>query len=155
MTLKNRNVYLKIIELALPQANGFTGAQLIGEHVPDMDFWKTWEINIIDRYLTNADTNYKQNKILGKSGNAETMFIVIDTNEFGKNIYTLSYDAHFKYIDYQELKLARKNATQARMFSFIAIGVAVLSIVISLLFTQKVRIEQAQINEIKHTIIKY
>jgi len=53
----------------------------------------------------------------------------------GDTTYLMSMDSYFKLIEYKEIVLARESATSARRYSLWAIGLAVTSLVVSIVFS--------------------
>lgn len=91
-------------------------------------------------------------------GYSETLFSVVERGATTSHIadswkYCINFDARFKYIDYQELKLARDTASSARKLAILAIIVAILVPILTALFvTQSVKIETGQLEEVKASV---
>lgn len=147
-----RSIFLRIIEHGLKFPNGFKYNQFIGGLKLD-----SWETKIINRYLKGAYLNTYNSTIIGKAGQVETPFILVEYGNSSSfmdpsHTYLISYDANFKYIDFQELKFARETSKEARNFSKIAIIISLaaffasifIPIFIAKYFTQTVKIENSQ-----------
>lgn len=97
--------------------------------------FKEWEVKILENYLKIAHENDGRSRDFRSPLLSETIFFVVkaESGNFkeDRNLYTLTTDALFKFIDYKELKFARENAKEARRLSMYAIGLSVLAIVIS------------------------
>ena len=126
------SIFLKIIEFGLNRPDGFTYEEIMEELRLD-----GWEKDITGEYLRCAFKNAYYMRNVGESANIETPFFVVKLRgshfESGDAKYIISFDAHFKYIDYQELKFARENAEHAKTFSLRAIKLSCIAIVISLI----------------------
>jgi len=151
-----KDIYIKILEFGESRPDGFNLNDILTDKKLKL---ADWEKNIIKKYCKNAHLNTKQYMASGIP-NLETLFLVISggnnyDNEACK--YVINLDSRFKYIDYLELKEAIKTAREARWLSMVAIIISIIavvtSIVVVLIFTQTVKIDQQQYNEIKSLII--
>ncbi len=150
------NFYIRVIEYGIKHPDGFTYDEIIDSKELGL---KDWEKEAMKKYFHNAYVNFNQNESMGKSGSAETLFLLINRKNLNfihdSNKYTINFDSHFKYIDYQELKFARENAKTAKTLSLCAIGIAVLSIAAAIfaqLWLNTVRIDPEQINRILNAL---
>ena len=138
------NFYIKLFEFANKYPKGFDYQTLEDTIKPE-----DWEKKIIQQYLKNACENNARSSsfdmtILG------TPFITLFTGSdyFGKECkYTLSYDAYFNYLDYIELKEARKWSKDAEKHAKVAISIAIVSLVLSIIFSIWQILQPTKINE--------
>lgn len=65
----------------------------------------------------------------------ESMFLNLRFHRNNEEVYCLTTEAKFKYIDFLELEQARENSQQARKYAKISIGIAIGALVISALGT--------------------
>lgn len=147
--MEEQNFHFEVLAWAADKPNGFNYNELmkIRKFTPT-------EIGILQRYLENASLNYNRTKERPDySFIPETIFHQVQggtSYEDQNSKFILTSDALFKYLDYQELKFARANASQARQYSIIAIGISIFAIIASALvpfliskyMTQTVRIEK-------------
>lgn len=156
MKINMNNLYIKLFEFANKYPQGFNYPTLIKEVSLE-----EWEIKITQQYLSNACKNHDRSG--GTYPILESPFI---TTYFGGDYYgadckyTLSYDAYFDYLDYIELKEARKWSVEAKIQSKKAIAIAIWTLVISIILSifsitcsiwqinSSVRINQNQFNDI-------
>lgn len=151
------SIFLRIINFGLKHPDGFTYVEIMGSLKLE-----GWEKTTAQRYLDNAYKNNFNAPIPGRSTNLETPFFAtsIDRNndyQYQENKYIISFDAHFKYLDYQELKFARQNAREAKMLSLWAIRISILAVIVSagvplwiaLGVNQSVRIDSRQLQYLK------
>ncbi len=121
------------------------------------------EKDVLKTYLQIAHKNHYSIGVTGAGPvNPDTLFLalyILDYNNYadGRNKYVISLESHFNFIDYQELRLARKNAKDAKISAFIAIAISVLAILIPVLTTQDievrndVKIDNNQLEQILNT----
>ncbi|MFH1769923.1 MAG: hypothetical protein ABH833_04695 [Parcubacteria group bacterium] len=151
------SIFLRLIDFGLSLSDGFTHEQIIAGLSLENKLPK-WERKIVEKYLEAAYQNAYQQKVSGQTANIDTPFFVAElgnSSHYGESShkYIISFDAHFKYIDYQELKLAKRTAQEARILSMWAIRISILAIIISALvplwiaynMTQTVRIDSNQL----------
>lgn len=142
-------LYIRVIRLALEYPEGFKYSDIINNDKLDLN---DWEKNTIDRHFLYACRHFT----LGDKTKGETIFLFIhgqyDNHKSEENKYILNFEAEFTFIDYQELKFARKNAKEARILALIAIIISVIAILASLLITQKVMIDDNQFQKIINSI---
>ncbi|HYD93349.1 MAG TPA: hypothetical protein VEB18_02750 [Candidatus Paceibacterota bacterium] len=154
------SIFLRVIDYGLGYPEGFTYPQLVSGLK-----LKGWETKIVNEYLETAYKNAYNAKITGQRGNAETPFFIVEQGDGGgfmheHHKYIVGFDAHFKFIDYHELKSARENAKEAKKLAVIAIAVSVLAafisavapIVVAQVLTQTVKLDPAQIETIQNSI---
>ncbi len=155
------NIFLKAIAFGLEHPGGFSYKEII-EGLGLTEDTLRWEKAIVEKYLHSAHTNARQSKVMGESGNNETPFLLLghphnSLFQDDSHRYSLTLDAHFKYLDYQELKFAREASREARTLSMWAIGISVFAIVISSVIsiwlaffnTQTVKLDPAQVEILK------
>jgi len=152
--MKDKDVYIKILEFGINRIGGFTYNEIIS--AKELKNLEKWEKDIIDKYLLSAFRN-KQHVNQMKSADYETMFFIIEGGDGNYNDnttkYVLSLDSRFKYIDYIELKEAREMSRQANKNANKALWFAVATIIISIILTflqiySPVEIKNKQINQI-------
>lgn len=155
-----KSIYLRIIEYGLKFPNGFK----YQEFIEGLSL-ESWETKIVNKYIDDAYQNAYNLRVGTQVGQVETPFVLIEngnSNHFmdPNKKYLISFDAHFKYIDYQELKFARETAKEARKYSMIAIGISIFAllasivvpILISKYFTQEVKLDSSQLDILQQTI---
>lgn len=156
--MKNKDAYIKILEFGINRAMGFTYDEII--NAKELKKLKEWEIKIIDKYLNNALINHQRSNTL-EATILETMFIIIKgggkDHRDSNTKYILNYDSRFKYIDYIELKEVRESTRKANRNANIAIGFAVITILISISLTlwqikSPIEIKDEQVNTIINKI---
>lgn len=154
------SIYLKVIDFGLGYPDGFTFKQVM-----EGLGLEGWEQATIQEYFYNAYTNDNSKRGVNPGGSMETPFFLIKRG--GGNYqddtyrYIVSYDANFKFIDYHELKFARANAKEARTLATIAIAVSVgaalasifMPVFIAQWFTQNVRLDSDQLQDLKSALI--
>jgi len=130
-----KNLYLRITEYGVKHPKGFSCDKILRNKTLNL---KKDEKSVVEKYLHSAHVNARETKTMARSGNSETPFLLIG-NPSGHmysdetNKYTLSFDAHFKYVDYLELKFAREHATQAKTLSLWAIKVATVTLAVTVI----------------------
>lgn len=126
------SIFLRMIEYGLTRPDGFTRNEILGAVCP-----KDWEEKIVADYLDNAVGNKHGSGVPGSSTNRETPFFAIRIDQLDHqsemNLFIINFSSYFNYLDYQELKHARANAREARMYSWVAIFISVLAVVVSVL----------------------
>ena len=149
------SIFLRAIDFGLAYPDGFTYEQIMKGLALEGP-----ERKVVDEYLNAAFSNAYSKRSTGTRGVVETPFFVIeDSGNYGHingHKYIISFDAHFKFIDYHELKFARQNAKEARNLATIAIavsiGAALASIVMPIFvaqwFTQNVKIDSVQLQSL-------
>ena len=155
-----KSIFLRIIEHGLNFPHGFKYNEFIGELKLD-----GWEKKVADEYFKAANLNSRSLNQTITASNIETPFLLVEIGPSGfygdiNHTYIISYDANFKYIDYQELKFARRTAREARKFSKIAIVISVVAFFASILvpifiakyFTQTIKLEHSQLEFFKESI---
>ena len=136
---------IKVLAWASKRTEGFTSAELYNDFT-----FPNWQRTLLDKHFQHATENTSRRGMPSYPEISETIFYHIQGG-----IFVLSTEALFKYIDYKELELARKNATQARNYSLVAIGISVLAIMVSALvpiwiankMTQTVEISDEQVSQ--------
>lgn len=131
--LKAKHFLIEVLAWTAGKPQGFTYAELTAAFE-----FEDWQKKIIDAYFQNAESNDRKSRAASSSPLNETIFHVIYTgpnfdfrNEAYK--YILTTDALFKFIDHQELELARENAREAKNSSTWAIRLSVIAIIVSIL----------------------
>lgn len=108
-----KDIYIKLLDFGDKNQEGFSFDDIITGlkgHISD------WETDIINTHIDNAAYNKSH---IGSPGffAKETMFLCIQyvssRSQDPRNQYIINLDARFKYIDYVELKEARKTANYA------------------------------------------
>ena len=157
---------LDVLEWAKKRSGGFSYSELISSRG-----FEEWEIKLLESYLKVAHENEGRSRDFRSPLLSETIFFVAKpgSGDFkdDTNLYTLTTDALFKYIDYEELKLARENAKQARSISEKSIGISERSMIVAMLavgvsvivpllvtslVTQNVKIDEAQLKSVESKI---
>lgn len=150
-----KSFLIRVIEWGLKHPQGFgvtdvTDAAELALSAQEKDIIKT--------YLQTA---YKNNRAMAVVGtgpvSSESLFLLLYgygsdyLNEGNK--YVISLDAHFNFIDYQELKFARKNAKEAKLLSVLAILISaaalIIPVIVAVCVTQDVRIDARQLESMK------
>ena len=158
--IDDNHYLIKILKWAEKKTDGFTYNELI-----ESQKFNEQEISTINRYFSSANHNAEFLKTPSFSQIPETIFHAInhDRNDYKSdtNKYVLTVDSLFRYIDYEELKLARKTSEEARVFSSWSIRIAIIAIIISIIMpiiissrSTKVEISENQFNEFKLLIDK-
>ena len=141
---------IKVLEWAEKKNNGFRYHDL--ERTFD---FKDWQWSTLHSYFNYAFHNHRSD--IGRHNHArETIFqqidgdgdVCTDTN----NIYTLTPNAYFIYIEYLGIKEARENAESARRYSMFSIVIALLALLVPLYLVQTVKLSDRQIEEIKTSL---
>jgi len=134
--MKNKDIYIKILEFGINRIKGFNYDEVIGDK--RLKYLKSWEIEIIDKYFFNAHRN-KHNNAMRKPADLETMFVLIQNDNSGYKSktmkYTLNLDSRFKYIDYIELKEARETANKANKHANYALVAVIITTITSLVIS--------------------
>ncbi len=161
LKIMKKDIYIKLIEFGRKNYSGFNYEDLNKSQELDDDIKEVGNI-----MLKNAYSNTFKS-IHGGYSNLETMFLVKSNNGgYIENYidpkikYVLNLDADFKYIDYQELKHARRMSREAKKTSEKSIKIAIIAmmlsviipIIVALLFTQTIKVNRNQFNEIKTLI---
>lgn len=131
--MKN-NFFIKLIETGL----GFNDSFSYNQFLEKITNNEEWQIKIIDTYFDNAVNNWNANTY------RETIFLVAEETSAAvqperykskRFKYTINLEATFKFIDYIELINARENAQESKRLSWLAIILAFITIVISIIFS--------------------
>lgn len=109
-------------------------------------------------YFDSNSTNTLQIELLSQKVNL--IVNVLDEiatktkGRLGSESYTIKFEYYAYLTEIDELELARTNAKQARTFSFIAIGISILSIFASIGFNMwgSSKIDEEQIDSLQQTI---
>ena len=126
-----KNIYIKIFEFGNKNLDGFDYDKII----QDIVGLKDWEKLIIEENIRNAwyNKNY-----LGTSGfNSKESFFYCMNHGGGNyglasgNKYIINSESFFNYLDYIELKEARKNSKDAQKNATIAIWIAIATFLVS------------------------
>ena len=162
MTKMDKSIFLRVIEHGLKFPNGFKYNQFIEGLKLD-----GWEKKVADEYFKAANLNSRSLNQTITASNIETPFLLVEMGPSGfygdvNHTYIISYDANFKYIDYQELKFARETAKEAKKFSKLAIGISILAFLASILmpiyiakyFTQTIKLDSSQLELIQKSTNK-
>lgn len=147
------SIFLRVIDYGLGYPDGFSYTELV-----DGLKLEGWERKIVDEYLEIAYNNAFNARIHGIRGSAHSPFFLVQEGAsrsfmHGDHKYIMSFDAHFKFIDYHELKFARENAREARHLSVKAIAISVGAVVVSIFIpifvaqwlTQTIKIDETQL----------
>lgn len=154
------SIFLRMIDFGLSYPDGFTHKQFM--HGMKLE---GWERTIAEKYLEHAYRNTNNAGVPNLAAGLETPFFAIITNQLKtyddeSNKYIISLDAHFKFIDYHELKFARENAKDAKGLAVIAIAVSVgaalvsiaMPIIVAQMVTQTVKLDEVQIDALKEIL---
>lgn len=153
-----KSLYIRVIELALKYPKGFKFADIIDNKKLSLE---DWEKNIVMRHFKNACDHFNWND----NTKGETIFLFIHGNHSQPNspdnMYMLTFDAEFTFIDFLELKFARENAREARILSTRSILISIIAIIVSvllplataLLMTQTIKIDSNQVKSILSNLI--
>ena len=151
-----RNVYIRTIEFGLKYPNGFSYGEIINNSELEL---REWEKDVIDEYLKNAYENFAFGSLAEGNADRETLFLMIRKGKGdlkdGSHRYTINLDAYFKFIDYEEIRLARKAARDAKILSWMAIIIAILIPFFAARYiNQTVNIDHSQFEELKTMLEK-
>ena len=143
---------LDVLEWAERQPKGFTYKELKFSQK-----FENWQWLILDDYFKNAAANYSGKLKPNVRHILETIFYAIEgggsDHMDDKYKYVLTSDALFKYIDYLELKEARKNAKEAKLLAIAAIIIAlVIPLIIAFKMTQTVQLDKNQFEELNNSL---
>lgn len=153
----DKHLYVRVIRYALNADQGFSVPELYSDKKA---FLTDHEKEVLQIYFEFAYSNARQVSTYGASGNSEGFFILAHKGpgwNHENTRYEISSDTLFKYLDLQELKLARKTSKEAKDLSwkaiYISIGAVLVSIFIPLFiaqfFTQTVRLEDEQLQTLE------
>lgn len=138
---------IRSIEWGLDHPRGFSVSEVTEAEELELS---AGEKDILKTYLQIAHKNYYNVSVV-RSGpvNPDTLFLALyilnpDNYADEKNKYVISLESQFNFIDYQELKFARKNASEAKRLSFGAIVISIIAILIPIFSTQDVEISEQQ-----------
>ena len=120
------SVYLSILKFG--KARGIVGVTYdeLYDHLYDEGYITQEEVRFFKKNGRNVDGEQTV-KYLNISRLFEESFPVVNN---GKRL--MSMDSYFKLLEHQELTEAQNNAASAKLFSYIAIGIAILAPVISI-----------------------
>ena len=146
------NIYIRVIKFGIEHPEGFNYDSIINDKQLKLN---NWEENIVDGYFKSAYENGEWTSgghIIG----LETLFLAV--NKIGgykddRTKFIINLDSQFKYIDYLELKEARKTAAEAYRTAMGAIILSVISIIVMIFITQTIKMDQSQYKEIKNLIV--
>lgn len=145
---------IRVIEWGLNHPDGFGVAEILDDTVLSLN---PQEKDIIRTYLQIAYKNSYTMTVTGSGPvSSESLFLIL--HRFGTdylnegNKYVISLDAHFSFIDYQELKFARQNAKEAKSLSVLAILISaaalIIPVIVAVCMTQDVKIDNEQMNSL-------
>lgn len=127
---ENKDVYIRMIEYGRQHSSGFTPDEIRSAFSEKIE-----ELNLVNKLLEDAWKN-NRNPI-----SHPTPFVLSRDNNSINYLtdckYTLSYEANFNYLDYEELQQAKSNAKDAHCASILAIGIAIVSMIISAFFSYR------------------
>ncbi|MCK5475689.1 MAG: hypothetical protein KAI71_03860 [Candidatus Pacebacteria bacterium] len=147
------NIYIRVIKFGIEHPEGFNYDSIINDKQLKLN---NWEKNIVNRYLNRAYENEQPLTINSNYPNLETLFLAVETTtgyQDDKTKFIINLDSQFKYIDYLELKEARKTAAEAYRTAMGAIILSVISIIVMIFITQTIKMDQSQYKEIKNLIV--
>ena len=131
----NNNTYIKIFEFGEKNLKGFNYKK-INDEIENLE---DWEKEIIKENIDNA---YYNRNYIGAPGYSkkESFFYCIKFSgaksyDDERNKFMLNSESYFNYLDYLELKEARLTAKQALITSIIAIGIAIITFISSIIFS--------------------
>lgn len=111
---KTEELHIKILEYGKKHIRGFTTKELIS-----------------DLNLTLAEVQFWRNEIRGADVITQTgQFRTPETRQFDDEVLLLSFESRFKLLEFEELRQARNSSWWATRFAVIAIGIAVIGILL-------------------------
>lgn len=125
-----KHLFIRLLEHGDKHPRGFSWNQILDDKILNL---QDWEKDLVEKYLENAWQNTVFTMNSGYN-NLETPFLVVRKVESQENEatkYIINFDAAFKYIDYQELKQAQRNARRAMIWSVVTAILAIVGIVFS------------------------
>lgn len=153
---KQDSLYVRVLHHASKYPQGFKCKDIL-EHSELV--LEEWEKKILERHFLSACQRFGWTD--NTKGETIFQFIIGDYQKYlsETNEYTLTFEAEFTFIDYEELKFARENAQSAKRFSWLAIVLSVFAIIVSALIpyliaknmTQNVLIDDNQLKEIRNS----
>ena len=143
-----QHLLIRLASFAFLEQNTFTKKGLIDSICPNQTDEQI-EKQILNKYFENA-----LNANSGHHPDLETPFFVfrMDHNLSDMTLYSVKRDVIFSYIDYLELKEARKASRNAMGWAIAAIAINVIAIWVSIYTSISTEIDQNQFQEIKNII---
>lgn len=116
------SLYIKVIKFASKYPQGFNYSDIVESKELNLELW---EKNIVGRYFEDAlRRNNASNNTIG-----ETIFSFVHGQQgvyqSKENKFILTFEAEFAFIDYKELRFARKNSREARWLAIAAIIISI------------------------------
>lgn len=150
--MKKGNLYIKILEFGNEHPEGFHTNE-----IKESLKLSEWENKILVTHLVNA---YKNRLVGNTQPNIPSLFTcILEGGDFqsGNSKYILDPGSYFNYIDYQELITARKSSEDANKNARVAVYIAIISMIISVIFScwqilKSTTIDQNQLNKIIQAI---
>ena len=151
-----KNLYIRVIEYGIGKPDGFTPRELFEDKKA---FLSQTEKEVIRTYFQFAYANHKSAHIRGEGAPTDGLFLMTSYGNIWDgepSRYVLSLEAIFNYLDFQELKLAKKHAKEARWLATIAIAISIGAVLVSIFmpifiaqwFTQTIRIDSDQLQNL-------
>lgn len=143
-----KHLLIRIASFAFLEQNTFTKKDLIDSICPDQSEDQI-EKQILNKFFENA-----LNSNSGHNPDLETPFFVfrMDHNLSDRILYSIKRDVIFSYIDYLELKEARKSSKSAKRWAIFAILLNVIAIFVQVYTSETNKIDEKQFIEIKQII---
>ncbi len=143
-----QHLLIRIASFAFLEQNTFTKKDLIDSICPNQTEDQI-EKQILNKYFENA-----LNANSGHNPDLETPFFVfrMDPNSSDRILYSIKRDVIFSYIDYLELKTARKSSRSAMGWAIAAIVINVIAVLVQIYTSNSTEIDQNQFQEIKNII---
>lgn len=140
----DKNMYIRWIAEGLKYPDGFSYNEIF-EALDISDISESsFQEKYLEMYLENVYNNKKRTQIPNK----ETIFLYTGHRDIpykdDKGKYIVNLESTFKYLDYLELKEARKNAKQAFWISIGAIILSLVSIGVAVFYTQTIQLDTDQ-----------
>jgi hypothetical protein len=128
----NESIHLRAVRFGYDKKhrNGFLYSEIKEWYATKRpEEWK-----LVDEYLSEAYRNKEEGR------NQTTPFILLEklkneNENKDKCKYALSYEAYFNYLDYLELVEARKTSEEAKKQSTLAIWIAIITLLCSIIFS--------------------
>ncbi len=145
-----KDIYISILEFGMERGIAGVSYHDLYDHLCHKGYLSTDELVLIKKKSKQERTEEVQLKKRAIDNTFEHTFYYIKENNV--NIRVLTPDAYFQLLEHEELKLARKSASTATKFSFLAIGIALLSLIFSYLQSkQPLTLNEAQLATLTET----
>lgn len=136
------SIHLRAVKYGYLHPNGFS-YKAIAHHYSKRP--AEWEV--VKEFLHVAQNN----KDAGLNHTTPYVLLHRYATSIEESVFVLSYEAFFNYLDYLELQQARKSAQDANFYARVAIGIATLAFIVSVIFSiwqinHPVKIDESQLN---------